>query len=261
MASLEMNINQVNADFQAIKTKIVEKGVEVAEGTKTADYAEKVAEVYEAGKKAEYDAFWDSYQKNGKRTHYAFAFSGQGWNQSNFKPKYDLVVVGDGRYMFAYGALVGLDLTEHLESIGITLDTSQCTNFNNMFNYGSPKRVPTLDTTSANTLQQISYQSSVVTFDKIILRNDGSQTFNNPFVATSGIVNLNLEGVIGQNGFNIKDCKKLSKASIESIINALSTTTSGLTVTLSQEAVNNAFTAEEWAALIATRTNWTISLV
>lgn len=226
----------------------------------TLETANEVTEVYEAGKKAEYDAFWDSYQNKGKRTHYGFAFSGQGWNQSSFKPKYDLIVVNDGRYMFAYGALASMDLTQHLESIGITLDTSQCTNFNNMFNYGSPYRVPVLDTTSANALNQISYYSSVATFDKIILRSDGSQTFSNTFIGTK-IVNLTLEGVIGQNGFNLQWSTNLSKASIESIINALSTTTNGLTVTLSKTAKEAAFTADEWSALIATRPNWTISLV
>lgn len=64
---------------------------------------------------------------------------------------------------------------------------------------------------------------------------------------------------------------KLSKPSITSIINCLSTTTSGLTVTLSKTAVNNAFetsegvadgsTSQEWLNLVATKTNWTISLV
>ena len=53
----------------------------------------------------------------------------------------------------------------------------------------------------------------------------------------------------------------LTKASIESIVNALSTTTSGLSVTFSKTAVNNAFTDEEWATLANTRSNWTINLV
>lgn len=62
----------------------------------------------------------------------------------------------------------------------------------------------------------------------------------------------------------------LSKDSIISIINALSTATSDLPITLSITAVNNAFetspgaadgsTSEEWTALIATKPNWTISL-
>ena len=55
-------------------------------------------------------------------------------------------------------------------------------------------------------------------------------------------------------------CTKLSKASITSIINGLSADTSGNTVTLSKTAVNNAFTDDEWATLIATKSNWTISL-
>ena len=49
MANLETNIRQANADFVAIKNKIVEHGVEIAAGTRTADYAQKVDAVYEAG--------------------------------------------------------------------------------------------------------------------------------------------------------------------------------------------------------------------
>lgn len=54
---------------------------------------------------------------------------------------------------------------------------------------------------------------------------------------------------------------ELTRASIESIMEHLSTTTSGLSVTFSQDAVNNAFTTEEWTALADTRKNWTINLV
>jgi hypothetical protein len=52
MATLEQNIRQVNSDFQAIKAKIIEKGVDIADGTRTAEYASKIDEVYEAGKSA-----------------------------------------------------------------------------------------------------------------------------------------------------------------------------------------------------------------
>ena len=46
---LDMNVKQANSDFVAIKNAIVESGVEVAEGTRTADYADKVKEVYQLG--------------------------------------------------------------------------------------------------------------------------------------------------------------------------------------------------------------------
>ena len=58
-------------------------------------------------------------------------------------------------------------------------------------------------------------------------------------------------------------CTKLTKASLTSIINGLSADASGLTVSLSKTAVNNAFggtESAEWLALVATKPNWTISL-
>ena len=57
----------------------------------------------------------------------------------------------------------------------------------------------------------------------------------------------------------------LSHDSIVNIINALSPTASGQTLTLSATAVNNAFEGgsegAEWQALIATKPTWTFSLV
>jgi hypothetical protein len=66
----------------------------------------------------------------------------------------------------------------------------------------------------------------------------------------------------------------LSKESITSIINALSDSTSGFSVTFSKQAVDNAFgyviddyewfdgtNSAEWKALVATKPNWTINLV
>lgn len=54
---------------------------------------------------------------------------------------------------------------------------------------------------------------------------------------------------------------KLTKASLTSIINGLNADVTGQTLTLSKTAVNNAFTDAEWEALVATKTNWTISLI
>jgi hypothetical protein len=58
---------------------------------------------------------------------------------------------------------------------------------------------------------------------------------------------------------------------LTNIVNALSTTTTGLFVTLRKDAVNKAFetsegamdgsTSDEWLALAATKANWTISLI
>ena len=84
---------------------------------------------------------------------------------------------------------------------------------------------------------------------------------NSCFKYQGGLTYIRFEGVIGKNGLSFQWSHRLSKDSIESIINALSTTTNGLTVTLSATAVNSAFTTDEWNTLIGTRSNWTISLV
>jgi hypothetical protein len=76
---------------------------------------------------------------------------------------------------------------------------------------------------------------------------------------------LIIEGVIGQNGFDIHWSTKLTANSLYSIINALSTTTTGLSITLptTAKANYNANPPEgapaTWTELIETRPNWTIA--
>ena len=110
---LDMNVKQANSDFVAIKNKIVEKGVEVAEGTKTAEYADKVGEVYEAGKKAEYDEFWDALQDYGNRTAYGNCFAR--WVSNCFYPKYDIRIVGNGLSAFQEWVGDEVDLAARLQ--------------------------------------------------------------------------------------------------------------------------------------------------
>lgn len=59
--------------------------------------AENEPKVFEAGKKKQYDEFWDTYQKNPNQTkpppkiNYKYMFGGAGWNSKTFKPKYDMI--------------------------------------------------------------------------------------------------------------------------------------------------------------------------
>jgi hypothetical protein len=90
------------------------------------------------------------------------------------------------------------------------------------------------------------------------------------FYNCTDLTNLTMTGTIKANGMDLHYSTKLSKASIISVINALSDTTNALKVQLSKTAVNNAFetssgvadgsTSEEWTTLIATKANWTIAL-
>ena len=235
--------------------------------------AENEQKVFESGKQAEYDRFWDTYQANGNRTDYSNAFAGVGWTSEIFKPKHDIKPIN--AYMMFRATQLNLDLVEHLEAMGVTLDFSQATNTQYLFNNSQFTRIGIVDVRSStnsrpldNTFAQC---TNLVTIDKIYLKTGTQGECANTFSGCTALKNLSLEGEIKSNGFDIRYSTLLSKASITSIINALSTTTSGLTVTLSKTAVNNAFetntgsadgsTSQEWLNLIATKSNWTISLV
>ena len=92
---------------------------------------------------------------------------------------------------------------------------------------------------------------------------------NRTFQGCSALVDIQIAGTIALS-VDFMDCKSLSKASITSIVNALSTTTSGLTVTFSTQAVNNAFGIDvnnpstypegsEFYVLRNSRSNWTFN--
>lgn len=197
-----------------------------------------IADGIEQGKQAEYDAFWDVYQANGTRRFYSYAFA-YVWGGDVYSPKYD--ICGGNSNALSYLFYIS-QATDTKVNIDATLATGSASVFH--------------------------AASKLKTIRKIIISQN--TTFGSWFNDCTELENLTIEGVIGKDGFNVKWSKKLSRASHESIMAALSTTTTGLTVTFSQTAVNNAFataegaadgsTSAEWLALAATRTNWTISL-
>ena len=242
--------------------------------------AENVPKVYEAGvevgreegKKAEYDAFWDAYQQNGTLKNYERCFAGRGWTAETFKPKHNIVPESTTQ-MFSASCLPNCDLDELAKNAGIMIDFSNTTSFIETFFFGLLYAVGTIDTRSATGLQNIfAYAQKLQTIRLLILKDDGTQIFsNNSFINCSSLVDLTISGVIGTTGANWQWSTNLSKASLSSIINALSKITSGLTVTLSEKAVDKAFETSaganngqksaEWNALIAPYSNWTISLL
>lgn len=230
--------------------------------------AENEQKVYEAGKKAEYDEFWDGLQRNGNIQNASYLY--YYWNESLYKPK-NSIKLTLAQNMFAF-----FDSETDIETIhekqGVTLDLSNCTNCNSILQQSKITRVGKMDFSNLNILSyNFAYTPNLVTIDELILKEDGSQTFTQPFLSCSVLTNIKVSGKIGQNGFNMQWSKKLSRESLISIIAALSIDTSGLTVTLSLDAVNKAFetsegandgsTSPEWKGITGTRSNWTISLV
>lgn len=186
--------------------------------------------VYEKGKKDEYDKFWDSFQRNGKRTEYHYSFLGYGWCTDIFYPKYDMKPEGSASSMFyawTHSNSGTMDLTQRLEDCGVVLDTSKATNLSLIFAHNCRiSRIPAIDltgvTTSGNTSGLFLGNYNVLkTIDKIIM-NENTPIQTNWFNETTGLENLIIEGKIGKSNFKISTCTKLTKNSLLSILKALS---------------------------------------
>ena len=178
-----------------------------------------------------YDAFWNAYQENGNRTDYRYGFAGTGWTEETYNPKYPIVTAA-----FTATSMYQNALVTKVKNV----------DFSNVLNYF---------TSIFNNCTKLK------TIENIKLPTNCQGAFTASFNNCTALEEFSFTGTIQNNGIDLHWSTLLNKTSIESIINALSTTTTGLTVTLSQTAVSNAFTDTEWEALEATKTNWTISLV
>jgi hypothetical protein len=210
----------------------------------------------EDGKRAQYDAFWDAYQQNGNRTDYAGSFYGKGWTDENFKPKYNITAsVTDS--LFQKNGIT--DLVKILEDCGVELDLSKAAEGTYLVNScNSLTRLPVLDCRNrANINYFIIACSSLYSIEKVILKDDGTQTFNNySFLGLPRLEEICFAGCIG-NSLAIKDSPLLSDASVQSIIDCLKDLTGATAQTLTLHAtVAGNMTAEQKAAITAK--NWTL---
>lgn len=216
----------------------------------------------EGGGDNHYNEFWDSFLANGVTGNYFF--SGKGWTNDTFKPNKDLVIKNWVQRVFYNTGEI--DVAARLAEKNLKIDMSACANCNYFATDSEITSLPEIDTQLITNLKYFIYNNSkLLRIEKIILKDDGTQNFSNTsFNNNAALTHVIFEGVIGQNDFNIKASTKLDKESLTSIINCLSATTSGLAITLSQTAVNNAFeggsTGAEWLALVGTKSNWTINL-
>lgn len=190
-----------------------------------ADMPNKVNDVFDAGKKAEHDAFWDEYQRNGDRVGYNSAFSGQYWGDSCFQPKYDMRPT-KASYMFGENNIT--DLAGILKECGVVLDLSNCTNVTQMFFWCKKiTTIPIVDTTATTDdgtngtfYYLFGWDEKLQSIEKIILKQSGEQKFNGTFAGCYELREIRFEGVIG-NDISFKDSPLLTLDSLKSIINHL----------------------------------------
>jgi hypothetical protein len=229
--------------YEKGKTEGVEEGLDTAINAQE-EFLENQPQTY-------YDTFWDALQKKGQPTNYQYVFAFNRFYSDDidaYNPKYDIKIYDNvttaGTYTFAQSTRL--------------IDTKVVIYANNHSIAG-----------------MFSGAKNLKTIRKLVI--NPKTVVTNVFDNCSALEELNVEGTIGQNGFDVHWSTLLNKASIESIINALSTTTEGLTVTLSQTAVDTAFetvkgaadgsTSAEWIALAGDentegiRPKWNISLM
>ncbi len=195
---------------------------------------------YKQGYQAYYDFFWDGMQNNGNAANYVGRF--RRWtNTAIYQPKYTFVhstntaASAQDTFREAFFADLKVD--------NIFSDVS----YLNYFCYGCSSLV------NARTFHVTANTS-----------------YSNVFGGCAKLEEIRFDGIIGKNGLSFAECVNLSRVSIESVIDHLSTTTSGLKVTFSLASVNKAFetsggtndgsTSGDWTTLVASKSNWTISL-
>ena len=207
-------------------------------------YAEGNEDGIADGKQAEYDRIWDAIQSNGNRKYYdqAFAAASGTWNDETFQPKYDLLCEG------GEGARQVFTNCRFLTSTKVPI---RCKNTRLVYTFA--------------------YCSALKTIPLLTL--EGITEINMAFEQCLALEDITIVGEIPRS-ISFQHSKKLTKESIASIVNALSSGVSGYTLTLSKAAVDTAFgyyvngelvlpgsLDEHWALLVESKPNWTISLV
>lgn len=203
--------------------------------------AENEQKVHAAGAKSEYDRFWDDFQGNGGMHNYCYAFGYNRISDVGYNPKHAIncTTASSSSAMGAfYNNSLLTDTKVPFYSNGMSIQ----------YTFGN--------CTSLKTIREVAVTPST--------------TYGNTFTGCTALENITFSGTIAQNGLDFQWSTKLSRASIESIIAALSTTTSGKSITLSATAVRNAYgasastdlgTYEPWTSVANTRRNWEISVV
>ena len=211
----------------------------------------KLQQAREEGKTAGWDEFWDGFQNNGTRVMYNTAFTH--WGAEYIRPKYKVVptnLYSCNNTFYENRNLKKLEAA-HFDFSTKARGTAQSTGYAGTF-YGCSELTEIED---VGLVPQYAYYQTFYNCKKLKtiaeMGVDVDTKFDDAFYQCYALENLKIDGKIGQNGFDVKHCTKLSRASIESVINALTddmehlNTIGDPTVTLSKTAVENAFPQQD----------------
>ena len=230
------NVNQAVQDFDNIKQAIIDKGIEVPNGTPTSEYADKIGTI----------------KINGLDTSTVTDFS-------NFAQKDRF---GTGEILTGLNTKSGTNfygMFENCTSLTTIpqLNTSNGTNFYGMFkNCTSLTTIPQLNTSNGTSFYgMFSNCKSLTTVELTSFISS-----NGMFYYCLALENLTVTGTItvNNNDLSLSDSPKLTVDSLMSVINALSDNTGGTTYTVTLGATNLAKLTDEQKQ-IAIDKNYTLA--
>ena len=188
--------------------------------------------------------FWTAFQQNKTRTDYRYAFA-YGWSEDMFTPSREvmakIIPEGDGSadYMFFKTALQRAD--------NKFFDFSKTESLNHTFS--SSESLVTVEADVGNVKRmEWTFADSTVLITVVLRGLSAECTFDSIFYNCPKLRNLVIDGVIGQNGFDISMCPKLTYESLISIVNALEDLTGSCetkTITMSKTNLFNIMQEDE----------------
>lgn len=180
----------------------------------------------DVGKQEECDRFWGKLQNYGKNQVYSNAFSYGMWTDETFNPQYPFV-------------------------------TNSC---NAMF-MGNPNitdtKMPIDISAGGQTYYLFQGASAMKTIRELIVADN--RTWTDFFTGCKSLEYVRIKGVVSKN-ISFAD-SPLDRGTIRHLVNILSYTATGQTITFKKSAKEAAFTDDEWNLLISDHPNWTFSLV
>ncbi len=180
------------------------------------------------GGDSHYDTFWDAYQKKGIAFNYSYAFSGGGWTDAIYNPKYEIYSISNAVGMFMYNG----SITTTKVPITIDAENQNCTSI--FVGAYALKTIPSIKVT-----------------EKV-------RTFHSWFSECYALeeINFTQDSVIQAN-ISFQDSPRLTTPSVNSIIHALKDLTGQTSLTVTFHAEVGAKLTQEQKATITAK-NWTL---
>lgn len=181
--------------------------------------AENQEKVYDAGYEKANRDFWDYVTQKGKRKVYEQAFSY--WDCEYIHPPYKIIPDKTSRILSMFNANPSLKKVEkeYFDLSEAKYDWSNYIGYRMFYNCPNLEIIEDINILAGKYDNTFAYCPNLKTIE--ILRVEERSTFYATFFQCYNLQDLTIDGVIGQNGFNVQWSTNLTPVSLRSIIDAL----------------------------------------